>query len=131
MYVKSNTISGIVTIAHSVVTTLMALAYFASFPYTWHICVTVDAEGVITARNTMSIIFGASEESAASRLSLIRASAMSGITIILKDEIIYTRLFPKIFLRSIPAKSIPVTIILAGPIIFPMIERVLFNISGR
>lgn len=131
MYVKSNTISGIVTIAHSVVTTLMALAYFASFPYTWHICVTVDAEGVITARNTMSIIFGASEESAASRLSLIRASAMSGITIILKDEIIYTRLFPKIFLRSIPAKSIPVTIILAGPIIFPTIERVLFNISGR
>ena len=131
MYVKSNTISGIVTIAHSVVTTLMALAYFASFPYTWHICVTVDAEGVITARNTMSIIFGASEESAASRLSLIRASAMSGITIILKDEIIYTRLFPKIFLRSIPAKSIPVTIILAGPIIFPTLERVLFNISGR
>ena len=130
MYVKSNTISGIVTIAHSVVTTLMALAYFASFPYTWHICVTVDAEGVITARNTMSIIFGASEESAASRLSLIRASAMSGITIILKDEIIYTRLFPKIFLRSIPAKSIPVTIILAGPIIFPTLERVLFNISG-
>lgn len=131
MYVKSNTISGIVTIAHSVVTTLMALAYFASFPYTWHICVTVDAEGVIIARNTMSIIFGASEESAAIRLSLIRASAMSGITIILKDEIIYTRLFPKIFLRSIPAKSIPVTIILAGPIIFPTIERVLFNISGR
>ena len=131
MYVKSNTISGIVTIAHSVVTTLMALAYFASFPYTWHICVTVDAEGVITARNTMSIIFGASEESAASGLSLIRASAMSGITIILKDEIIYTRLFPKIFLRSIPAKSIPVTIILAGPIIFPTLERVLFNISGR
>ena len=131
MYVKSNTISGIVTIAHSVVTTLMALAYFASFPYTWHICVTVDAEGVITARNTMSIIFGASEESAAIRLSLIRASAMSGITIILKDEIIYMRLFPKIFLRSIPAKSIPVTIILAGPIIFPTIERVLFNISGR
>ena len=131
MYVKSNTISGIVTIAHSVVTTLMALAYFASFPYTWHICVTVDAEGVITARNTMSIIFGASEESAASRLSLIRASAMSGITIILKDEIIYTRLFPKIFLRSIPAKSIPVTIILAGPIIFPTLERGLFNISGR
>ena len=131
MYVKSNTISGIVTIAHSVVTALMALAYFASFPYTWHICVTVDAEGVITARNTMSIIFGASEESAASRLSLIRASAMSGITIILKDEIIYTRLFPKIFLRSIPAKSIPVTIILAGPIIFPTLERVLFNISGR
>ena len=131
MYVKSNTISGIVTIAHSVVTTLMALAYFASFPYTWHICVTVDAEGVITARNTMSIIFGASEESAASRLSLIRASAMRGITIILKDEIIYTRLFPKIFLRSIPAKSIPVTIILAGPIIFPTLERVLFNISGR
>ena len=131
MYVKSNTISGIVTIAHSVVTTLMALAYFASFPYTWHICVTVDAEGVITARNTMSIIFGASEESAASRLSLIRASAMSGITIILKDEIIYTRLFPKIFLRSIPAKSIPVTIILAGPIIFPTLERVLLNISGR
>ena len=119
------------TIAHSVVTTLMALAYFASFPYTWHICVTVDAEGVITARNTMSIIFGALEESAAIRLSLIRASAMSGITIILKDEIIYTRLFPKIFLRSIPAKSIPVTIILAGPIIFPTIERVLFNISGR
>lgn len=131
MYVKSNTISGIVTIAHSVVTTLMALAYFASFPYTWHICVTVDAEGVITARNTMSIIFGASEESAASRLSLIRASAMRGITIILKDEIIYTRLFPKIFLRSIPAKSIPATIILAGPIISPTIERVLFNISGR
>ena len=119
------------TIAHSVVTTLMALAYFASFPYTWHICVTVDAEGVIIARNTMSIIFGASEESAAIRLSLIRASAMSGITIILKDEIIYTRLFPKIFLRSIPAKSIPVTIILAGPIIFPTIERVLINISGR
>lgn len=131
MYVKSNTISGIVTIAHSVVTTLMALAYFASFPYTWHICVTVDAEGVITARNTMSIIFGASEESAASRLSLIRASAMRGITIILKDEIIYTRLFPKIFLRSIPAKSIPATIILAGPIISPTLERVLFNISGR
>ena len=91
MYVKSNTISGIVTIAHSVVTTLMALAYFASFPYTWHICVTVDAEGVITARNTMSIIFGASEESAASRLSLIRASAMSGITTVSYTHLRATR----------------------------------------
>ena len=35
----------------------MALAYWESFPYTWHIWVIVEAEGVITARNTISSNF--------------------------------------------------------------------------
>ena len=39
----------------------------------------------------------------------------------------YTRLFAKIAFKSIPAKSIPVTIMLAGPIIFPTLEMVFFE----
>ena len=42
----------------------------------------------------------------------------------------YTRLFAKIAFKSIPAKSIPVTIMLAGPIIFPTLEIVFAMSSG-
>ena len=118
-------------IALNVVTTFMALAYCESLPYTWHICVTVDADGVITARKTISIIFGASAERSANRLPLIKTSAISGTTSIRKKETKYTLLFAKICFRFIPAKSIPVTIILAGPIIFPTAPMVLSITSGR
>lgn len=100
---KSNTITGIVIIALNVVTTFMALAYCESLPYTWHICVTVDADGVITARKTISIIFGASAESFANRLPLIKISAISGTTSIRKKGTKYTLLFAKICFRFIPA----------------------------
>ncbi len=42
----------------------------------------------------------------------------------------YTRLFAKIAFKSIP-ESIPVTIMLAGPIIFPTLEIVFVMSSGN
>ena len=92
---------------------------------------TVDAEGVMTARNTISMIFGASAETHSRWLIFIRRSAMSGTTIILKNETKYTLLSANIFFKSIPAKSIPVTIMLAGPIILPTDAIVLLTINGR
>lgn len=83
------------------------------------------------ARNTMSMILSPSAEKAARWLNLIRISANTGNTINRRIEIKYTFLFVKICFRSIPAKSIPVTIMLAGPIILPteLIES--FMISGK
>ena len=46
----------------------------------------VDADGVITARKTISIIFGASAERFANRLPLIKTSAISGTMSIRKKE---------------------------------------------
>ena len=59
---NASTISGMVRIENKVVTTLIALAYRESFPYTWHICVTVEADGVMMARKTISRIFVPSAE---------------------------------------------------------------------
>lgn len=79
---------------------------------------------MITARKTMSIIFGASEESVVRWLILISSSEINGMTIIRSADMKYTRLFAKISFMFIPAKSIPVTIILAGPIMLPTLESV-------
>mgnify|MGYP002570598357 CR=1 FL=1 len=55
---------------------------------------------------------------------------IKGMTSILRADMKYTRLFAKIAFKSIPAKSIPVTIMLAGPIIFPTLEMVFVMSSG-
>lgn len=60
----------------------------------------------------------------------MRNSAIKGMTSILRADMKYTRLFAKIAFKSIPAKSIPVTIMLAGPIIFPTLEMVFVMSSG-
>ena len=60
----------------------------------------------------------------------MRNSAIKGMTSILRADMKYTRLFAKIAFKSIPAKSIPVTIMLAGPIIFPTLEIVFAMSSG-
>ena len=82
---------------------------------------TVDAEGVITAKKTISIIFGASAERYAIWLILIRISDINGTRSILR----------KTFFKSIPAKSMPVTIMLAGPIILPTEPIVSLISCGR
>ena len=92
---------------------------------------TVDAEGVITAKKTISIIFGASAERYAIWLILIRISDINGTRSILRKVTKYTLLLPKTYFKSIPAKTMHVTIMLAGPIILPTEPIVSLISCGR
>ena len=69
--------------------TLMALAQRESFPYTWHIWVIVEADGVMIARKTISIILFPSAENIARWLILIITSASKGTAIRRRNDTKY------------------------------------------
>ena len=64
-------------------------------------------------------------------LILIRISDINGTRSILRKVTKYTLLLAKTFFKSIPAKSMPVTIMLAGPIILPTEPIVSLISCGR
>ena len=80
---------------------------------------TVDAEGVITAKKTISIIFGASAERYAIMADLNKNKRYQRNQKHPEKGNKIHLLLAKTFFKSIPANSMPVTIMLAGPIILP------------
>ena len=85
----------------------------------------------ITAINTIKRISSPSLFHPTRPLTFRISNAISGITISRINEIKYAFLFVNTFFKSIPPISIPITNILAGPIIAPTELSVPVMISGR
>ena len=91
----------------------------------------VEATGEITAINTIKRICSPSLFHPLRPLIFRISNAISGIVIKRMNEIKYVLLSVNIFFSSIPPINIPVTNILAGPIMAPTESSVPVIISGR